>query len=872
MTDQQFTAYQQPAQAVAEKYTTNVHTGLQDGDAKTRLEKTGPNTLPKKKPTSPFTILFSQFLSPLMFILMIAAAASLVIVEYTDAIVIGLAAAINVIVGFIQEWRAERAAEALREYEVPHATVRRDGATSIISARELVPGDIVLLAAGARVPADIRLTYVSSYRVEEALLTGESAPVSKTIEPLQTNLTIGDRTNMAYAGTYSLEGKAEGIVVATGQATALGDIVRLMIETEEHATPLQEQIRRLSWILGGLMGVILVGIMVLGFIKGLGWHQILTLSIALAVAAIPEGLLVAVTVILAVGMQRMLKRKALVRRLVAAETLGSVSVICTDKTGTLTQGRMAVVKIVTPQQEIELREPRDYSEDGDIKLALFAGALNNDAELSSDRHRRIGDPTEIALLEAAYDARLEITNIRTSYPRVEEIPFSEERKYMATVHDVADGQWLIVKGAPEVVFAMADGGPYKQRFVEKTEEMAHEGLRVLAFATRTADTISINGDLGTLEIVALVGMQDPLRPRAASTVKELEAAGIKLVLVTGDHRETAIGIARGAGVDVRSEGVMTGIELAALNEEELSKKITTIDVFARVDPSQKIRIVDAWQANGETVAMTGDGVNDAPALKAADIGVALGSGSDVSHETADMVLLDDNLSTIVAAVRQGRIIFDNIRKVIVYLLADSFSEIVLIAGSLLLGLPLPFTAAQILWINLVTDGFPHLALTMEPGEKGIMRAKPRPKGDPVINQQMKILIFIVGIVTDLGLFGLFWYLLSTELGIGHVRTVMFAALAFDSLLYVFSVRNLHTTIFKTNPFRNWWLNIAVIAGALVQCAALYVPFLQKLLNTVSLTITDWCIILVLSVVKLVCIELTKLWFVHKERQNVMEAK
>jgi Ca2+-transporting ATPase len=856
-------AYQMTLGQIAARVKADTQNGLSSQEALERLSYYGPNLLPEKKPVSAVIILIRQALSPLMFVLLFAALASIVIAEYNDAIVIGLAALINIVVGFIQEWKAERAAEALRAYEVLKATVRRNGQIVTIDSKDLVPGDLVLLAAGSRVPADVRLSYVNDFMVEEALLTGESAPITKTIEVLRENLSIGDRTNMAYAGTYAVSGKAEGIVTATGSLTALGDIVRLVMQTEEQQTPLQQQIKKFSWLLGAVMGIVTLGIIILGLLKGFSLHKIFTLSIALAVAAIPEGLLVAVTVILAVGMQRMLKRKALVRRLVAAETLGSVSVICTDKTGTITQGRMAVVRAASPKYDYTL--PDSDTLPDEVCNLFRACILNNDAQLSSDRRHRAGDPTEIALLEVGYDSHINVEQERNNFIRLREIPFDAQLKYMATVHKLDDREWLIVKGAPETIFPMCDNSVPIDRFTKLTQDMTNEGLRVLAIADKISDKIDLEHDLTNLHCLGLVGMQDPLRPGAAKTVQELRQAGIQIVIVTGDHSQTAVRIAHGAGIPVRSDGVLLGSELAQLSDAQLKEQITKIDVFARVDPSQKIRIVDAWQEQKKTVAMTGDGVNDAPALKAADIGVSVGSGSDVAHEISDMVLLDDNLATIAAAVKQGRIIFDNIRKVVVYLMVDSFSEIILIVGALLLGLPLPFYAVQILWINLVTDGFPDIALTMEPGEPGIMRQLPRPKAEPVINREMMFLIFIVGIITDLGLFGLYVSLLNFDFELLHIRTIMFTALGIDSLLYVFSVRSLHASLFRVNPFRNLWLIAAVVAGFMIQLSSLYVPFLQKLLSTVALDMYEWGIILVLSFIKIIGIELTKMWFIAHEK-------
>jgi len=853
--------YRSTLEEVIKHFETNLKAGLSSNQATERLKTFGPNSIKEAKAKSPFIIIFQQFLSPLMYILLVAAIASLFIGEAKDAIVISIAVIINVVIGFIQEWKAEKAATALKSYEVPRCQVQRDGNIFEIDSRELVPGDIVSLTAGSRIPADIRLSYTANFAVEEAILTGESKAIHKTTGPLTKELAIGDRINTAYSGTYAISGKAQGVVIATGHQTQLGQIAQLLIETKDEYTPLQIQIKRFSWFLGWLMLGITGGIFLLGLLKGFPFKEIITISIAIAVAAIPEGLLVAVTVVLAIGMQQMLKRKALVRHLIAAETLGSVSVICTDKTGTLTKGYMAVDKIVTTSNDISMLITQKIP--ADVCELLQAAILNNDAQIVPEKNQRIGNPTEVALLESAHQHNIKQKELLEKMPRIDEIPFSSNLKYMATLHQINSTQRLIVKGAPERVFPMCRfDKKIENTLLEKAKEMTKSGLRVLAFAYKEEANLSLKKDLSELTCLGLAGLRDPLRPTAAQTIKELTAAGIHTVVVTGDHQNTATYIAQGAGITIRQENSMTGTELDTIDDQELYNRITSIDLFARVNPKHKIRIVKAWQQRGESVAMIGDGVNDAPALKSADIGVALGSGSDVAHEISDMVLLDNNLSTISAAVRQGRIIFDNIRKIIVYLMADSFSEIILILGSILMGLPIPILATQIFWINLVTDGFPNLALTMEPGEPEVMLEKPRSKDEPIMNRHMKILIFVIGIVTDFGLFGLYLGLLQTSFDLPHIRTIMFTALAIDSLLYVFSVRSMRSSLFRVNPFKNKWLNVAVLAGAAIQLLVIYIPPMQKLFATVSLGTQEWGLILVLSLVKIIGIEVTKEWFIH----------
>ncbi|MBD3273348.1 HAD-IC family P-type ATPase [Candidatus Dependentiae bacterium] len=861
--------YKKKIDTIISDLKTDLEKGLDNKKIKSLQKKYGKNEIKKTKKVSPLKIFFKQFLSPLMFILLISTALSIFIGEMKDAIIISAAVMLNVIVGFIQEWRAEKSVEALKKYEVLHSNVIRNGKKIKIKSKELVPGDIVLLSAGEKIPADIRLINVNDFRVNEALLTGESKPIKKITESIEEKVTIGDRKNMAFSGTNAVSGKAKGVVVTTGEKTEIGRIASLVEETKTIETPLQKQVKRFSWILGVLFLGIALFIFILGLIRGMSIYQIALTSIALGVAAIPEGLLVAVTVILAVGMQRMLKRKALVRHLVAAETLGSVSVICTDKTGTLTEGKMLVNKIISPKEEITISNKKENNilEIEEIKNIIIAGILNNDAQIEDNDNNSIGHPTEIAILKLADELNIDIEQTQNKYKRIEEIPFSSNLKYMATLHEFEEHEEhkeIIVKGAPEKIFEMCKSDNLKH-FKNKAKEMAEQGLRILAFAQKETSEKNLKDNLKNLNFIGLIGIKDPLRPTAQETVEELNRAGVRVVLVTGDHKETAKNIAINAGIEIKN-GTITGTELDELDDKELEDRIEKIDVFARVEPKHKIRIVDAWKSKGKSVAMTGDGVNDAPALKAADIGVALGSGSDVAHEISDMVLLDNNLSSIDAAVKEGRTIFDNIRKVIVYLMSDSFGEIVLIAGSLSMGLPLPILATQIFWINLITDGFPYLALTVEPPEKDIMKRKPRDKNESIINKQMKILIFIIGIVTDIGLFLLYFVLLKLKFELSHIRTMIFTALSVNSLLYILSVSNMHKILFKMNPFKNKWMLPAIILGLFTQISVVYLPWLQKLFYTVSLNIYEWIIIFILALIKITGIEIAKYFFIIKNKK------
>lgn len=854
--------YQQNIGKVSTILKTDLDSGLTKTEIKERQQKYGKNLITKNKKTSALIILAKQLFSPLMFILLIATVLSLIVGEIKDAIVISLAVIINTIVGFIQEWKAEKSVESLNKLEVLHCTVLREGNKISMEAKDLVPGDIVFLDAGQKVPADIRLTEVTDLRLEEAILTGESKPIQKNTAKIEDVVSVGDQTNVAFSGTTVLSGKGTGIVIGTGSNTNLGKIATLVTEIKTIQTPLQQQMKKFSWFLGGIFLTLTFLVFILGLIKGMSLYEIAMTSIAIGVAAIPEGLLIALTVILAIGMQRMLKRKALVRHLVAAETLGSVSVICTDKTGTLTEGKMHVVKIITKENEFSPLDKNNKEISLDIKNIILTSIINNDAQLGKNNETPIGHPTEIALLQLAKKLNINIEDVQKKYKRINEIPFSSNLKYMVTINQFDNDEKLIVKGAPEKIFEMCKPENIEY-FQNSAKKMAQEGLRILAFAEKINHNFDIKKNISDLNCIGLVGIQDPLRPQAKKTIEELTRAGIRVILVTGDHKDTARNIALNAGIKIQN-GTITGTELDKMNDKELEDKIEITDIFARVDPRHKIRIVKAWQKKGHSVAMTGDGVNDAPALKSADIGVALGSGSDVAHEISDMVLLDNNLSSIDAAVKEGRTIFDNIRKVIVYLMADSFSEIILITGSLLMGLPLPILATQIFWINLVTDGLPYLALTVEPPEENIMLEKPRKKNEPILDKEMKILIFIIGIITDLGIFLLYGLLLKFKFEITHIRTIIFTTLSIDSLFYIFSVRTLHTSILKTNPLKNKWLLPAVLFGLTTQLMVVYLPSLQKLFYTIPLNLFEWGIIISLSFVKIVAIEITKIFFLKKD--------
>lgn len=861
--------------------------GLTFDEAEKRLKKYGPNQLPKEKPLSTFKIFMDQFRGPLVIVLVAAALISLFLGEFVDFAIIGAAILLNTIIGFVQEYKANRSLERLKSMIEPMAKVRRDGREVTIPSHKVVPGDILLLEAGSRIGADARLIDVHDFQTNEAALTGESLPIEKNIETLDKGVIVAERKNMVFLATTAVRGKAEAVVTGTGLKTELGKIATLIREIPEEKTPLQQKLLHFGKLLGVAVVILCFLIFFLGIIFGQSVFDMFLTAVAIAVAAIPEGLLVAVTIILAIGMQKILKKKALTRRLVAAETLGSVSIICSDKTGTLTKGEMHVSTVQTIDGAFkppEIGKGRNFAGSGHA-LGLKIAYLCNDAYFDDPsqpaKSEILGEPTEVALFRAALEAGLDVQSISQDYPRKDEIPFDAERKYMATCHRVSEERdEIYIKGAPEVVLSFSNfyftSGQIKkitpeirQKLKQLIDELTSKGFRVISTAYRRCGTTRklAEKDLNESIFVGFFGLSDPIRSEAKDTIQRCINAGIKPIMVTGDHLLTAISVARDVGIGIKKDNYLVGAQLDKMNDREFKRIVEHIDIYARVEPRHKVRIVDAWQERGEVVAMTGDGVNDAPALKSADVGVALGSGTDVAKETSDLVLLDNNFKTIVDAIHQGRVIFDNIRKIIVYLLSDSFSEMILIVGSLVARLPLPITAAQILWINLITDGLPNVALTVEPSERDVMKIPPRRRDEPLLNREMKTIIFIIGILTDIGLLGLFIYMLGIGKDIEYARTIVFTALGVDSLFYVFSCRSLRHTIFSLNPFGNRFLLAAVAGGFALQLVALYVPFFRELFGLQILHTMDWLLILAIGGIEILVIEITKLLFIFAWRRK-----
>ena len=851
---------------VAAHLDTELGTGLASAEAGRRLAKHGANELTEGRRRSPWLMLAGQFTDFMIVVLLAAAVVAGIVGEPQDSIAIVVIVVLNAVIGFLQEYRAEKTMAALRRLGAPHARVLRGGQVADIAARDLVPGDVVLLEAGNIVPADLRLVEAARLKVQEAALTGESVPVDKQVKVLATgDASLGDRTNMAYKGTVVTYGRGRGIVAATGMATELGRIATLLQSATEGQTPLQRRLahfgRRLALAALGICAIVFAA----GMLRGEPLALMFLTAVSLAVAAIPEALPAVVTVALAMGAGKMASRNALVRRLPAVESLGSVTIICSDKTGTLTQNRMRVDRLWSGTVH---EGPADrVTESQHWPQLMRAIALCNDAEMSATGELQ-GDPTETALHAAAGEAGFDKKELAAHMPRVMELPFDSDRKRMTTVHRDGDGFVAFTKGAPESVVSRcsrmaAAGGEVaidREAALAQAESMAAEGLRVLAVASRPWPGLPSGDDVDDVEeglvLLGLVGLIDPPREEAAVAVAECISAGIKPVMITGDHPVTARAIASELGILGEGEAVIDGAELARLDKDELRERAGRTTVYARVNPEQKIRIVEALQARGEIVAMTGDGVNDAPALNRADVGVAMGrSGTDVAREASHLVLLDDNFATIVTAVREGRRIYDNIRKFIRYAMTGNLGEIWTIFLAPFLGLPIPLLPIHILWVNLVTDGLPGLALAVEPGEKGLMKRPPRPPGESVFARGMWQHIVWVGLL--LGGVCVATQAWAHANGVAHWQTMVFSVLALSQLGHVLAIRSERDSLFTQGVFSNLPLAITVGVTVALQLAVIYVPWLNAIFHTQPLAAGELLLCFALSSVVFVGVEIEK---------------
>lgn len=886
--------YQQSPEEVAQSLDTSLTSGLSSGSAQSKLETFGPNELKEQEGKSFLQKLIAQFSDFLILILIAAAIISVFVGEAKDAIVIMSIVIVNALLGLYQEGKAEKALEALKKMASPTAKVLRDGNPQEISSSQLVPGDLVILETGDIIPADLRLVESSNLKVEEASLTGESVPVEKRAqETYSEEVSLGDRHNMAYMSTIITYGRGKGVVVETAEGTEIGKIAAMIQTFEEEPTPLQKKLNQLGKVLGMTTIAVCVAVFGIGLLQGREVLEMFMISISLAVAAIPEGLPAIVTIVLAIGMNKMVERNAIVKKLLAVETLGATSVICTDKTGTLTQNEMTVVKVLADNKLIEV-EGTGYEPVGDfklegstittkessgLKLLLTIAALANDAKLdnSSGMYRIIGDPTEGALVTLAGKAGIDSAELNHMYKRIEEIPFDSERKMMTTFHDMPNDEGVssFTKGAPDIIIGRCNRIILDGRVREFTPELKSEvlrvnsdlsraALRVLAFAFKEYASLpadpSPDKNESDMIFVGLTGMIDPPRPEARDAIALCKKAGVNAIMITGDYKETAFAIAKDLGMAETEDQAMMGEKLDGLSDEELQEVVKNTKVFARVSPEHKVRIVSALRANGDIAAMTGDGVNDALAIKKADIGVSMGiTGTDVAKNTAEMILTDDNFASIVAAVEEGRIIFSNIKKFVYFLLSCNIGEILLVFTSILMNLPVPLLPIQLLWLNLVTDSFPALALGVEKGEPDIMNQPPRNPDEAILDRRMLVGVTFQAIAVAAA--SLSAYLLALRMygleNIEEARTITFATLIVAELLRAYSSRSQKFTLAKIGVFSNKSMVYATLGAFLLLLAVIYIPFMNGIFYTFPLTFVDWEIVLSFAFIPLVVGELTK---------------
>lgn len=846
--------------AILEQLKTDATTGLTTFQASEKLHKYGKNKLDEAPPKTFFQRFLDQMKDTMIIILLIAAVLSVGMsiyhtyqgepADWIEPVVIVAIVLLNAVLGVFQESKAEKALDALKSMAAPVSRVIRDGVLLMLPATELVPGDIVLMEAGDMVPADCRLLEASSFRCDEAALTGESLPTEKDVHAEVLDMApLGDRLNMAYAGCAVSYGSAKAVVVETGMFTEMGKIAGMLSREDAGETPLQKRLAQLGHYLGYLALAICGIIFVVGLISGLSIADMFMTAVSLAVAAIPEGLPAIVTIVLALGVQRMVKHNAIIRRLPAVETLGSASVICTDKTGTLTQNRMTLKKAYVGGRLVELGSE---NADGVTPLIRMA-ALCTDGEVREENGQLLafGDPTETAILAYAYQLGMPKDMLMVDYPRLLEMPFDSDRKMMSTVHMVNDRRLVVVKGAPEILADRCVSG-VEEGIWQAYDAMGQDALRVLAVGYKYIDDLPMDctpEDLESgLQFAGLLGMIDPPRPEAMRAIAECKSAGILTVMITGDHIRTATAIARQLGILENDDEAITGEQLAALTDDELFENIRQYRVYARVTPSDKLRIVKAWQRDGQVVAMTGDGVNDAPALKAADIGCAMGiTGTDVAKGAADMTLTDDNFATIVTAVKEGRGIYENIRKAVHFLLSCNLGEILTVFFAMLIWGQSPLSAVQLLWINLVTDSLPALALGMEPAEAGIMNMPPRSKKESFFARGLGLEVVLQGAL--IGLLTLVAY------GIGG-PTVAFATLAFTQMVHAFSARS-HRSLFVIGLHTNWYMVGAVIVSIALMLAVLLIPGLHGLFGITPLSGDAWGQVGLLTGIMLAAVETRK---------------
>ena len=872
--------YQKKTEQIANELNVNVSSGLSSSEAKARLEKNGPNALKEKEKKTRLQMFLAQLNEPMIYILMVAAVISVVLKEVSDAVIIMAVVVINGVVGMVQEGKAQDALESLKKLSAPKTIVKRDGKQMEIEAKDLVVGDVVILEAGRQIPADLRLTFSTNLKIEESALTGESVPSEKDAEFIADGeVPLGDRINMAYMSTNVSYGRGEGVVVATGMDTEIGKIAAMINDSGDEMTPLQKRLADLGKMFGIIAIVLCVALFGIAVIQKRNIVEMLITAISLAVAAVPEGLPAVVTIVLALGVQRLVKVNTIVRRLPSVETLGSVSVVCSDKTGTLTQNKMTVVRAYTDGKMMEME---DLNYDAN-KVFVDGFVLCNDASVDGDE--RVGDPTEIALVDMGIALGVSKKRTEELQPRVDELPFDSDRKMMTTVHELGKNKISYTKGAFESIVNRCDNilengqvRPFTRDDLRNIEnaiaKMSSDALRVLVLAIKYENHEKFEENL---TFVGLVGMIDPPRVEVAPAVEEFKGAGVKTVMITGDHKDTAFAIAKELGIATDISQCMTGMELDELTPEELADRIDNLCVFARVSPEHKVMIVNAFKSKGQIVSMTGDGVNDAPSLKAADIGIAMGiTGTDVAKSAADMVLTDDNFATIEKAIEEGRSIYANIKKSVHFLLSSNFGEIITMFLSILVGLAAPLKAIHILWVNLITDSLPGLALGVDENDKArMMKEPPRDPDESIFAHGGLFTTVGYGVVVSLiTLCGFLFIPVTTLMAQGEAisianisgiladtavlaraQTYAFTILGLSQLFHAVGMRDVNKSVFKMNHTNNKIMILAFVVGFVLQIAVTEIPFLVSVFGTAKLGMAEWTGLVLTAMVPLLVHEI-----------------
>lgn len=826
--------------------------GLSEKEVGSRSELFGANVIPEKSKTTKLKILLDQFKSPLIFILLIAGAITIALKDYVDAIFILSAAFINCSLGFYQENKAEVALSHLKTYIEKRTRILRESHEYEVGSDELVPGDIIHLSQGERVPCDARLIYTNNFLVDESTLTGESLAVKKNTKPVNFQATLGDQKCMVFGGTLIVQGFANAIVTSIGQNTEIGKIASLISNKQETKTPLQKSIIDFSLKSALFISIITLAVFLAGIYSGKSILEMFFISVAILIAAIPEGLPVAMTVILAVGVQRLVKKKGIIRKLLAAETLGNTTIILTDKTGTLTEAKMS------------LSEIKNFNKEFDENQMLEFALLNTDVVIENpkepyEKWRLIGRPLERAIVKAGANNGVFLDKLKKETKINDILPFNSSNKFSAVSVEYQKNDIVAFLGAPDVLLKMSNEKPDNIKIINsEINKLAHRGERILGIAIKKNapknKTNLCTEKFSNLSFLGIISFKDPIREGVRESIHDIEQAGIKTIIVTGDYQGTAESIARELGFPTKKENMINGEDLDAMSDAKLKKKLPELKIVSRVSPAGKLKIVKAFQEIGEVVAMTGDGINDAPSLKQANIGIAMGSGSDVAKETADLVLLDDNYKTIVSAIEEGRRITENTRKVIVYLLISLLDELILIGGAIILGLSLPINALQILWINFFSDSFPAIAFAFE-DQFNLLLKKPKKSFTKLITKEMRFLIVTVGLITSFSLIVIYYILLKMNFDPLTVRTFIFASLGSYSLFSVFSIRNMKESILKYNPFSNIYILGGVLIGILLMTIAIYVPFFQNILGTIALS-SNW----ILAVLGMIVINIGLLEF------------